>query len=386
MASNLTIALVHASVGSGHRIAAESIAAELNTLVPDANVRVLDILDFGAIKVNGDAASAAFTGPGAPVYNAAWGAAGLGRAVMAASRPALGAVFPDFERWLKKHQPDVVVATHALAANLAVQAMLDVELANTPIVAVTTDFGIHGYWPHGGLWLFCVADEQSRELLLRRGLPPEIIAVTGIPVRPQFTVQRDRAELRRELGIAPDKRLLLAMAGAASPGPYARFKEAIADALPQLAALPDTQLIVVTGKDCEYAEQLSAIAASAGALDNVRVLGYVDEMAALMQAADLAICKPGGLVTAECVDSGLPVVLVGPSVGQERANVRALVRAGAAVSCREPRTLVTNVKRTLSNSAKIGMMRQAARSLAHPSAAEDVAQRVLALAPYAVPV
>ncbi|MGV8082217.1 MAG: glycosyltransferase [Coriobacteriia bacterium] len=384
MASNLTIALVHASVGSGHRIAAESIAAELRTLVPDANIRVLDILDFGAIKVNGDMASAAFTGPTAPVYNAAWGAAGLGRAVMAASRPALGAVFPDFERWLKKHQPDVVVATHALAANLAVQAMLDIELADTPIVAVTTDFGIHGYWPHSGLWLFCVADEQSRQVLLRRGLPDEIIAVTGIPVRPQFASQHDRAELRDRLSVPVGTRLLLAIAGAGSPGPYARFKDAIAGALPALAALPATTTVVVTGRDSDYADELGGIAARTG-VRNVQVLGYVEEMAALMQAADLAICKPGGLVTAECVDSGLPVVLVGPSVGQERANVRALVKAGAAVSCREPRTLITNVRRTLASTAKLPLMRQAARTLAHPSAASDIAHRVLALSPYPMP-
>jgi processive 1,2-diacylglycerol beta-glucosyltransferase len=379
MTSRLTIAVVHASVGSGHRIAAESVAAELHRLEADVDVHVLDILDFGAIHVSGDIASSAFTGPTAPVYNAAWGNAELGRAIVTASASALNAAFPHFEEWLRENQPDVVVATHALAANLAVKAMRNVELAHLPVVCVATDFGVHGYWPSKGLSLFCVADEYSALELLKRGMPRNAIAVTGIPVRSQFGGAGDSAAIRAQLDIPEHHKMVLAIAGASSPGPYVRFKSALKYALPTLGCMPDATLVVITGRDTDYARKLQNRAVRAGAR-NVRILGYTDQMAELMRAADLAVCKPGGLVTAECIASHLPAVLVGPSAGQERANIRALVRAGAAIACEEPRRLKIRVRNVLTNPAKIARMRDASVRLAHPGAAHDIAERVLALA------
>lgn len=70
-----TIAVVHASVGSGHRAAANAIAQAIEQLrgfdgVPqDVQVDVLDILDFGKIKFDGNKTAAAFTGATRPLYD-----------------------------------------------------------------------------------------------------------------------------------------------------------------------------------------------------------------------------------------------------------------------------------------------------------------------------
>ncbi|NTW28344.1 MAG: hypothetical protein HGA39_03135 [Coriobacteriia bacterium] len=379
MSSLPTIVVVHASVGSGHKIAAESVAAELRTLNPEVRVRVLDVLDFGTLRISGNSAASIVAGPMAPVYNAVWGSVPLGRAVMAAGRPALRGFFGRFERWLRENRPVAVVATHALAANLAVQAAArNANLKNMPIIAVATDFGVHGYWPRRGLSLFCVADDASARELQHRGMPEDAIAVTGIPVRPQFMVSRDAIATRERLDLPPERRLLLALAGASMPGPYEHFKTALAVALPAIAGLPDTAVAVVTGRDTAFADELRKRASGITAT-NVRILGYTENMADLMGAADLGICKPGGLVTAECIDSGLPVVLVGPSAGQERANVHTLVRAGTAVDCEDPRRLTEVARKTISNPAKLAQMREATLKLARPTAAIDIAERILRL-------
>ena len=154
MSSPPTIAIVHASVGSGHRIAAESVAAELRTLAPDARIELLDILSLGSFQISGDRATTAFTGPTAPFYNAIWGNAGFGRVFMSLSGPLLGLVYRRYATWLSDLRPSVIVSTHGLAASLSVRATRKGELARVPVAAAATDFGLHGFWPHHGLDLF----------------------------------------------------------------------------------------------------------------------------------------------------------------------------------------------------------------------------------------
>jgi processive 1,2-diacylglycerol beta-glucosyltransferase len=373
-----TIAVVHASVGSGHRIAAESIAAQLSELSPGSRVVVLDVLEFGAYRVSGDTAAGAFTGPTAPLYDAVWGSPAIGRASMAVSGPFLSLLYSRYTRWLRDNRPSAIVTTHSLPATLSVRATRRGDLARVPVVAAATDFGLHGYWPRRGLTLFCVADDAERDELVRRGTSESAIAVTGIPVRPQFTVAADRAQARDRFDLGSDSRVVLALAGATVPGPYARFKESLATTLPAIASLPDVMVAVITGRDDAFAEELRSRVAGFGA-KNVRVLGYVEEMAQVMSAADVVVCKPGGLVTAECVVAGLPMVLVGPAVGQERANVEALVGGGAAVFDDDPRRLAEIVRKTLARTGKLEQMRGVCARLARPDAAHDAAQRVLGL-------
>ena len=378
MSNPTTIAVVHASVGSGHRIAAESVAAQLRILLPAARVEVLDVLDFGVLRVSGNAATRAFTGPTAPLYNALWGNELFGRATMAAARPPLGIVYRRFAAWLASNNVSAIVATHALAANLAVQATRSPSLATTPVVAVATDFGLHGFWPRRGLARFCVADEAEADTLVHRGTPDACIVVTGIPVRAQFTVPVDRAAARERFDLGRNHRIVLALAGATQRGPYAKFKASLAVSLPAAASLPDTTVAVVTGKDEAFADELRTRVAGFGTA-NVRVLGYVEDMAGIMAAADLGVCKPGGLVTAECLAVNLPMVLMGPVVGQERANVRSLTAAGAAVFEEDPRRLAEIVRKTLARPGALSRMREKSLALARPGAARDIALTVVEL-------
>lgn len=378
MSSPPTIAIVHASVGSGHRIAAESVAFELQKLIPDARIELLDVLAFGSIKIPGETATTAFTGPTAPLYNAVWGSAAVGRITTAVGGPVMRLVYRQFTTWLRENKPSAIVTTHGLAANLAAWATRKHDLSHIPVSAIATDYGLHGFWPHRGVDLFCVADESEREELLRRGTPDSDIRVTGIPVRPQFAQPIDVAAARERLDFAPDRRVVLALAGATQPGPYARFKASLAVTLPAIASVPGTTVAVVTGRDDRFADELRSRVAGFGTT-NVRVLGYVEQMAEVMSAADVAVCKPGGLVTAECAAIGLPMVLVGPAVGQERANAKSLLAAGAAIYDNDPRRLAEVVRRALAHPTKLKQMREASLAISRPHAGHAVAERIVGL-------
>jgi len=378
MSSQPTIAVVHASIGSGHRIAAESIAAELRVLRPDARVEVLDILDFGVARISGNAATSAFTGPTAPLYDALWGSAAIGAAAMAISRPLLGLLYSAFTKWIAENRPAAIVATHALAANLAVRATRDGRLGGPAVIACATDFGLHGFWPRHGLARFCVADESEAAELVRRGTPESDIRVTGIPVREQFEQTIDRREARERLDLNPEHRVVLALAGATQPGPYERFKESLGVSLTLIASIPNTTVAVVTGRDEAYANDLRARVSGFGST-TVRVLGYVERMAEVMAASDVSVCKPGGLVTAECVAMQLPMVLIGPASGQERANVESLVAAGAAIYDADPRRMAEFVRKALARPGQLARSKEATVALSRPNAARHAAETIAEL-------
>ncbi len=379
MASPTSIVVAHAAIGSGHRIAAEAVARELEAAGGErVAVRVVDALSYGSIRPSGDSLTGAFTGPGARLYDAIWRSATFGGIARFLGMPLLSLVFRRFTDHLVETRPAAIVCTHALPALLAARAVRKGRV-DTAVVCVATDFGVHGVWPRDGVALFCAADAISADELARRGHATKGVAVTGIPVRPQFTLEYDRRAARAHFGLPENDRVILALAGSSMPGPYAHFKEALAVSLPALASMPGVSLAVVTGKDKEFERELKSRSMGFGTT-NVHLLGYVEHMAPLMAAADLALAKPGGLVCAECIDMELPLVLVGPAAGQESANAHALTTAEAALFAEDPRQLAEMARRAISAPKRLGRMRQRAHALGRPFAASDIAARVLALA------
>lgn len=374
-----TIAIAYASIGSGHRVAAEAVATELRSLTADAaSVELLDVMGYGSVRVSGERLTESFTGPSAGLYDLAWHSKALVPAVRAVSGPLLRRLYPGFSALLAEKQYAAIVCTHALGALLAGHAVRRGRIRSR-VVGVTTDYGIHGMWPTHGLDLMCVSHEDAREHALDRGFDEQAVVVTGVPVRPQFMLEYDRAAARRHFDVPEGSRSVLALAGSSMPGPYVRFKEALAVSLPAIASLPGTSVSVVTGRDEALAADLRARIQGFGTT-NVRIFGYVERMAPLIAAADLVLAKPGGLICAECVSVGTPLVLVGPAVGQERSNARALTAAGAAQYAADPRTIAEHARKVISSPSRLKVMREAAGSIARPFAARDIAERVLALA------
>lgn len=351
---------------------AEELRAGLHGLT---DVRVLDVLALGSIRPSADSLAESFTGPAAGFYDAVWSSPKGGTLARAISTPALAWAYRRFTEYLLETRPDAVICTHALAAILTARAIKSGHI-HTRLICVTTDFGVHGFWPRDEPALTCVASDGVRANLIERGFAPERVAATGIPVRTQFSLGYDRRAIRARLGIPPSHRVVLALAGATVAGPYSHLRDALLTGLPVIASTPDTSLIIITGNDHALAEQLQT-QARRSSLSNVRVMAYIDQMAELMAASDLVVAKPGGLVCAESLSMNLPLLLVGPAAGQERANANVLSGAGVALFASHPQETARLLLTSLNDERRLAGMRTAARRFSRPFAAADVAERVL---------
>lgn len=380
--STPVITIMHASVGSGHKAAANAVAQAIDRMrgthdVPsDVIVEVLDVLDFGRIKFDGNKTAASFTGATRPIYDITWRYTLTGRLLWGGGSAWSRIMFPAFNDYVREKRPIALICTHITAANVAVGArmMTDVEY---PIVCIPTDYEMEGFWPHKEADLFCVASEFMAETLRPRLVPEANIAITGIPVRGGFEDDAfDRESVLNQFGLPVNKKIVLVLAGASLPQPYVRFRMAIEQTLPYLRRFDDMHFVFLPGKDHEYARNLKALF-SGMKLDNATVLDYVSDMASLMRASNLAILKSGGLTVTECLCARLPMLLVGKSYGQEKANTVMLTSFGASLHATTSRELVLTLERIHRCPKALDALLIGAKALRKPNAAEDIVRATM---------
>ncbi|WP_211223234.1 MGDG synthase family glycosyltransferase [Propionicicella superfundia] len=266
-------------------------------------------------------------------------------------------------REIRDFDPDLVIATHFLPARL-VSLMLARGQVSTSLSVVTTDFDFQGLWLTTPVTRLFVAREETRQHLLRLGLPPERVVASGIPVRPEFSAPFDPAAVRARHGLRADVPVVLISAGAAG-GPKALQVVRQCLDLPQ-----EFQAVVVCGRNEDLRAQMESLVAGH---PDVHVLGFTQEMPDLMRISSLFVGKPGGLSSSECMAAGLPMVLVDPIPGQEERNADFLLESGAAVRCNYATTIGYKIGTLLDDPARLAGMRDSARRIGRPDAARVVA-------------
>lgn len=97
-----------------------------------------------------------------------------------------------------------------------------------------------------------------------------------------------------------------------------------------------------------------------------------------MACADLAITKPGGLTTSECLAMGLPMIGNSPMPGQEVRNADFLLEHGVAMKALDAITLEYRIAYLVAHPAKLANMRAKARALGRLLAGRHVLEFVLA--------
>ncbi len=272
------------------------------------------------------------------------------------------------DRELDRIAPDAIVCTHFLPAELLSRRIARGR-ATPPVWVQVTDFDVHALWVHPHLAGYCVANDEIAWRLAQRGLARERVHVTGIPIAPQFSSPLDRAACAIELGLDPHKITLLMMAGGAGVGGIETLVERLAAA----GAADDVQIVALAGRNEALLATLRDIAQRFPGC--VFPLGFTRTIERAMAAADLAITKPGGLTTSECLAMGLPMIVVAPIPGQEERNADFLLEAGVAVKAQDATVLEYKLSQLLQDAPRRAAMRERMRAIARP----DAAARVLAL-------
>ncbi|BEP59045.1 glycosyltransferase [Variovorax sp. V118] len=277
-------------------------------------------------------------------------------------------------REIRRAKPDAVICTHFLPAELLMRERNRGRI-ECPVWLQITDYDLHNMWLVPGMTGYLAATEEVAFRLRARGIPPERVHVTGIPVMPAFS-EPDAPELAHAacasaLGLDPARPVLLMASGGAGVGDLPSMVERV------LALGGDTpfQVIAVAGRNAEAHARLEAL--SQRHPGRVVAVGFTNEMHKMMAAADLVVTKPGGLTVSECLALGKPMLLISPIPGQEEHNAGFLMEESAAWLAYDAIGLDYKVARLMADPAKLAAMAARSRALGKPQAARAVLQRVL---------
>jgi UDP-N-acetylglucosamine--N-acetylmuramyl-(pentapeptide) pyrophosphoryl-undecaprenol N-acetylglucosamine transferase len=199
--------------------------------------------------------------------------------------------------------------------------------------------------------------------------------VTGVPVRPEFF------SLAAPTG-APH---LLIFGGSQGARIFNTHLPQIVRAL--LDAVPGLTILHQSGLRNFEATQ-AAYAASGADPARWQVQPFVDKMAAEFARAHLIMSRSGATTVAEEAAAGKPALLIPFAAAtdeHQRRNAEAMVAAGAAVMLEEkdlgtPDKLLWILAGLIADPVRLAAMAAAARTQAHPGAAERIADKLAELA------
>ena len=369
----MNILVLTLSFGSGHVSAARAVAKEIKRQSPSADVRVVDVLAECHPLFR-----ACYEWPYWLMLRYAprlWD-----RLASARIKQKHESTAPDWAfrfgcrkvfLTIEHFQPDLMVAVEVAAGEISAIARRT-KITRAPILSVITDFEAEPVWIKPEVATFTVADHHGRSELIEWGAPPDNIFVTGIPIDHSFTVKHDERATRLRHGINDRLPIVLLMGGGMGPTRMDEVARELAD------AKVGAHLIAIAGKDDRARRRLESLRVKDRM--SLRVLGWTDDVPALMQAAAILVTKPGGLTMLEAASCSLPLVLFDPIPGAEFINAKRMVDAGTAVLTRGARETAAQVLSLLLDRKARDAMAVNARRIARPQAREEIAELALQLA------
>ncbi len=253
---------------------------------------------------------------------------------------------PHLLAWATEYRADVIVSTYPLTSVVLGQLRQGGRL-HVPTINFITDFGVHPLWTHPGIDLNLSVHPRPAAVAQAKSGRPTI--ATGPMVSPRFAEPQDRAHARQALGLADTDRAVLIVSGSWGVGH-------VASTFRSIAASDRFVPIVVCGTDEHLRERLSHIPGG-------RVLGWADNMPALMAAADALVENAGGLTAMEALSVGLPIISYRPIAGHGKENTAEMQKAGVSRVARTPGQLLQFLDRVTAEGPARQAMIDAGRAM-----------------------
>ena len=267
---------------------------------------------------------------------------------------------------LKEISPDLIILTYPIY-QAPLKVIQQSSKKKVPIMTVVTDLvTVHHVWFNTGVTCCTIPSETAHQRALKAGLTEEQIIQTGIPVDPEIQAlkKKDKSLMKEELGWEKDPITLLVLGSPRMPS--------LTDIIQILNySGHDIQFALVTGGSDRLHDEFKAMDWQ----HPVTLYDFVEYVPKLMRAADIILCKAGGLVVSESLASGLPLILVHAIPGQEKGNVDFVVENGAGELCQTPFEVLKTLALWLKNDHQVlRSVAEKAKQLGRADAANIIAE------------
>lgn len=299
----MKIIILTGRFGMGHLAAAQAIQQQIENSDLNAEIEIIDLIKYAAPR-NADKLYGFFTflvNKGSRLYNR--------RYLMLENRetnqkPELQSYFVwRFSKLMADKKPDLIISTLPVCSQI-VSTYIEKTGCEIPLITCVTDITGHSEWISKNTCVYMVGSPSVEKLFMEKGVKPEQIFITGIPVRSEF---RNKASASTATISNPVKNILVMGGGLGILPEDFEFYDG-------LLQIPDSKVTVITGNNLRLYKKLSL------QYKQMNILGFVNNVHDYLKWADVIISKPGGITIFEAIQAGVPILALNPYLQQEIYN------------------------------------------------------------------
>lgn len=218
-------------------------------------------------------------------------------------------------QYICRYNYDAIVTVHLFAAEALTAIKRNYKLS-VPTLFIMTDYTCIPFIGETELDMYAIPHKDLISKFESGGIPKEKLIATGIPVN-GADVSLPKSEARNLANSTFDWAdshgyWFMIMGGSMGFGDMERLIVELSKSITE-----SDRIICICGQNKERKATLSKQFAD---VQQVKILGYTDQIALLMDCCDVLLSKPGGITSTEAIIRNIPLVHTAPIPGLEDKN------------------------------------------------------------------
>lgn len=281
-------------------------------------------------------------------------------------RLTIGFNYRRLKKYLHKQRPDVIVSVFPVWSHLVKSVIKPSEKWYEFINVLTDCQEVHSAWTGDWIDHYIVADKNTSQIVTKLGVDKTKIHTLGYPVNPALEKVDSQAKVRAKLNLPINQDVILYVAS----GDHFLFAGQI---IRQLRSI-DCRLVVICGRNKRLYRPLGWLFARDR---DIAIVGWTNQMADYIVAADVVVTKAGGSTVMECLALRRPIIINRVVPGQEEGNAKLIAQNKLGFIELKPRKITQKTNLILKNKAKFAKRLDSYG--ADPKAAQNVADFIVGL-------
>ena len=255
---------------------------------------------------------------------------------------------------------DTVISTHPFTALTMTEVKRRYQL-KVKTVFVATDYTCSPSVKDSELDYYFIPNENLIGDFECLHIPKEKIICSGIPIRQMFYKSTEKCAAKNQFQTSSEDKHIVMMCGSMGCGPIDELVGALTKEIQS-----GMTLTVVCGTNDKLKAQLES---NYGNLHNLHILGFVKDMSALLDSADLYLTKAGGISVSEAATKSVPMVFINAVAGCETYNADFYSELGCGIKTATVDEAVAVCKTFMTDGNQYNKMKNAFDSFSMPNAA-----------------
>lgn len=226
------------------------------------------------------------------------------------------------KKYFEEKKADILISTFPYWDATAAEIWRDYKSSGIFVSIVTDSITVHSCYFINEADYYFVANEDTREVIRKCKFDKDKILNFGFPVSLKFIEKTNKKEILEKLEMDPGKFTVLFLP---TSQVIKKNKKIIGDIV---AENNDINIIIILGRESKSKRKFDQMASK---YKNTAVIGWTDQMAEFIKAADLVITKAGGATIQECIASKTPMVITSVIPGQEEGNAQIIKKYNLGV-------------------------------------------------------